>query len=109
MYNFTTTQWIDNGASVVISGRKVDFDFNIYPNPVSNKKLKVVFTNMPPADYNIAVYDSMGRMLRTKEYSIDKKEDIYRIKIKTKNLKPGVYYLRVSNSKGVLEKKFIKQ
>jgi len=109
MYNFTTTQWIDNGASVVISGSKADFDFNIYPNPVGNKKLKVVFTNMPPADYNIAVYDSMGRMLKTKEYSIDKKEDAYRIKIKTKNLKAGIYYLRVSNSKGILEKKFIKQ
>lgn len=109
MYDFSTKQWVGEGASTILNKGKVDFDFKIYPNPLGNKKLKIVFTNMPPNDYNIAIYDSMGRMVKTKDYSIDRDQDTYRIKIKTKNLKVGTYYLRVSNNKGILEKKFIKQ
>ncbi|PLX10897.1 MAG: hypothetical protein C0598_09455 [Marinilabiliales bacterium] len=110
MYNFTTSQWIDNGASLVVSGLNANFDFNIYPNQVvCSKKLKIVFTKIPDGNYNIAVYDSMGRIVKTKDYSVDRKDEDYRLKIKTKNLKSGTYFLRVSNEKGIIEKKFIKQ
>ncbi len=109
MYDFTSGQWTDEEASLINNFEEVSFDFKIVPNPVIKKKVNLYFTQLPANHYDIAVYDSMGRMLATEEYNFKRKETEVKLKIKLGNIRSGVYFVRVSSEKGMVEKKFIKE
>lgn len=109
LYNFTTEQWTDQQPSAVNEIRDFDFDFKITPNPVTKKKVTLVFKNLPANNYEIAIFDSMGRMMKTGKYNFDRKESGAKIKIKLNNFKNGIYFVRVISENGIVEKKFIKQ
>jgi len=109
MFNFNTSQWTFNESSTINEIEDGTFDFKITPNPVTKKKLNLYFERMPANNYDIAVFDSMGRMVATGSYNIKRHEEGVKIKIKLNNANSGVYFVRVSSENGMLEKKFIKQ
>ncbi len=71
---------------------------NIYPNPVTTKLFFEQTSNFEPTNYFI--YNSMGKLVQTgiilSEY------------ISTNDLKPGAYYIALSDSKNLYRLKFIK-
>ena len=109
MYNFTSNQWTDQQISSVTEIRTTGFDFLITPNPVTKKKLTLYFENLPANNYEIAVYDSMGKMMETDKYNFKRNESGVKIKIKLHNFSSGFYFVRVISDKGIVEKKFIKE
>jgi len=109
MYNFTTSQWTNQQASFINETAKSDFDFTISPNPVSKKKLTLYFDKLPANHYEIAIYDSMGNIMKTEKYSFNRSETGVKIKIKLYNFSRGLYFVRVGSDKGMVEKKFIKE
>ena len=109
MFDFTTAQWTNSMASSLSEFSTNGFDFTIAPNPITKKKLKLYFENLPVNNYQIAIYDSMGRMLKTEEYKMKRHEDGVRVSIKLQDLKSGIYFVRVSSEQGMVEKKFIKE
>ena len=109
MYSFTTSKWTDEQTSSIEDYEQDNFDFTIQPNPIKGNKLKLYFEYLPADHYDIAIYDSMGKMLITEKYNFKQKENGLRLKIKLSSLKSGVYFVRVNSNDVLLEKKFIKE
>ena len=109
LFDFTTAQWTDSAPSWLNESGVADFDFTIAPNPVTKKKLKLYFESLPANNYQIAVYDSMGRMMKTEKYKVKRHETGAKVSIKLQDLKSGIYFVRVASEKGMVEKKFIKE
>jgi hypothetical protein len=109
MFDFTTGQWTGVEPSFVNTLESASFDFTISPNPVSGKKVKLHFKSIQANNYQIAIYDSMGRMLKTEKYKMKRHENGTKLSIKLPGLKSGIYFVRVSSEKGMTEKKFIRE
>jgi hypothetical protein len=109
MYNFTTNQWTDQQPSALVEFEEANLDFKIIPNPVKKNKLTLYFESLAANQYDIAIYDSMGRMMTTEKYKVNRHEKGAKIKIKINKFKTGIYFVRVSSESGIAEKKFIKE
>ena len=109
MFDFTTSQWTDSVPTWLTELGEADFNFTIAPNPVSKKKLKIYFASIPANNYQIAIYDSMGRMMKTEKYKVKRHETGAKVSIKLQDFKTGIYFVRVASEKGMVEKKFIKE
>ena len=109
LFDFNTAQWTDSAASASTERGISDFDFVIAPNPVTKKKLKLYFKDLPLNNYQIAIYDSAERMVKTQEYKMKRYEDGVKVLINLQDLKSGIYFVRVNSEKGMIEKKFIKE
>ncbi|MEO8711720.1 MAG: T9SS type A sorting domain-containing protein [Parafilimonas sp.] len=70
---------------------------NIYPNPVSDKKLNVQFSNLVKGKYVIQLNDMEGKTIMQKEVNISgsQTESLY-----VSSISAGMYSLRVINEKG---------
>jgi len=86
-------------ASLEISENETQQDIIIYPNPVDNT-LQIKYSNIKPS--NIYLYSIKGKDL-TKILSYDDKDNT--LKISTKDLSKGVYFLKINN----ITKKIIKK
>ncbi len=73
------------------------FSVKIYPNPVSDKKLNVQFTNIPKGKYLIQLSEIQGKAVMQKEVNIagSQTEDLY-----VASVSAGTYLVRVVNEKG---------
>jgi hypothetical protein len=109
MYSFTTSKWTDKQSSDVKEYSKDNLDFTIVPNPIKGNKLKLYFEYLPANHYDIAIYDSMGKMIKTEGHNFKQEEKTLRLKIKLASLKSGVYFVRVNSNDASLEKKFVKE
>jgi hypothetical protein len=70
---------------------------NIYPNPVSDKKLNIQFNNLVKGKYVIQLNDMEGKTIMQKEVNISgsQTESLY-----VSSISAGMYALRVINEKG---------
>lgn len=69
---------------------------SLYPNPVSNGEVKVVFENHLPGQYKIALTDIQGRMIENSVVNIQYPGEAVTFKIKTNPVK-GVYMIKITN------------
>lgn len=77
----------------------------VYPNVIeSNQELTIVISNNMPEQYNLSIHDMTGKTLLNDVIESDylKKHNINGL-----NLAPGVYFIHLTNQKGVLTQKFI--
>ena len=109
IYNFSTKDWVNYTPEGFLEFNADFCDINIYPNPLKGKKLTVEILNCKKSNYELSVYDSMGRMRSLKKYNFDKGDKKYKLKLNLKKLESGIYYLRIKSGNSITEKKFIKE
>lgn len=81
-----------------IFGHQVEFTYEMYPNPVTNK-LVVSGTN----EMNkIEIYDVSGKVVRSEDVNSNK------VSMNLQDLGSGVYFISIQNEKGTQTAKFIK-
>ncbi len=107
--NFSTAQWTDSITTGIHYGKGEVFDFTLSPNPVSKSKLTVTVPRLPKGSYEVKIYDSAGKLMQIKNYSLGSQKDGLKIKLKVGNLKPSIYFVRIQSGSQAMEKKFIKQ
>jgi hypothetical protein len=78
--------------------------FDVYPNPV-NDKLFVKFNNFDFSIVHIEIFNIFGKNLFTSEQRITATE----IAIDTKSLKPGIYFVRISNQQHSSVERIVKK
>lgn len=69
---------------------------SLYPNPVRNGEVKIVFENHLPGQYKIALTDIQGRMIENSTENIQYPGEAVNFKLKTKPVK-GVYMIKITN------------
>jgi len=94
----TSPIWYTNTTPAGISENSVSFDFNFFPNPVS-QKLSVSTSECD--DYKISVLDISGRTI----YSAEFFEKSFMVDISS--FATGIYYLKLQNSKNSVVKKLV--
>ena len=75
---------------------------HIYPNPASDRFIVEVTTDLP-ANTTLAIFDINGRLIEEREITGSATE------INAAGLKPGVYFLRITNDRAVQVEKLIRQ
>ena len=78
-----------------------NFDFTIAPNP-SNDKLNINVKNQPTEEYNVEVFDLLGKKIYSSSSSL------VQLSVNVNNWQDGIYMVRLSNTKGVETKRFVK-
>lgn len=69
---------------------------SLFPNPVRNGEVKIVFENHLPGQYKIALTDIQGRMIENSTVNIQYPGEAVNFKMKTKPVK-GVYMIKITN------------
>lgn len=108
-YDFNTGKWTGNHVSVVIENGGDSFDFTISPNPVNKSKVKLNVSTIPDGEYQLKLFDSTGRLLQFKKYSIKRSKGSLFISLKTYKLTPGLYSISLIKGDKAVSKQFIKQ
>lgn len=108
-YDFNSGLWTDGNPSMISDVISEKFDFTLSPNPVSKNKLTIDINKLPVGDYQIEVYDTLGKLIKVNSYKVSIKDGANRIKIKVGDYKPGTYFVRMISGNQVVEKKFIKK
>lgn len=107
-YNFNSGSWTNGSPSETDENKVSVFDFNISPNPIKKGKLTIDISDLPTGEYQLEVYDTMGREINTGNYTMTKKSGKTKIKLKVSELKPGIYFIRLISGGKIIEKRFIK-
>lgn len=94
--SITLDGYITVGTSDVRE-EQVFTDWNLYPNPVQNDMLTVVFNNKITDRYKIQITDNSGRIVKI-VYDDKIKSGDNRLTFNTYNLINGQYYLNFSNN-----------
>jgi len=107
-YGFNSGNWIGGSPSSVQDIAKEKFDFTLSPNPVSKGKLNIGITNLPVGWYQLEIYDTMGNVVELSKYTMSKKSDKTRVKVKVGSYPAGIYFVRLTSGDQMVERKFIK-
>ena len=107
-YVFNSGNWTNNSPTLIAEVSSSKFDFILSPVPVKKSKLTVSIVSLPKGEYQLEIYDTMGKLMITNKYKVSKKDGTTKVKLKVGNFKPGVYFVRLSSGSQVVEKKFIK-
>ena len=93
-------------VSVPYSEQNLDFDFQVYPNPVTaslNIKLRLVQS----AALQVELLDPLGRAVATSQHQLSSGANTLTLDLR--DLKQGMYFLRISGANGSQTKQVIKQ
>jgi len=107
-FDFNSGRWTDSSPSAINEVDVDKFDFSLSPNPVNKSKLTIKITSLPVGEYQIEIYDTLGKLIKVNSYKVSRKEGATKFKIKVGNYKPGTYFVRMRSGNHVVEKKFIK-
>jgi hypothetical protein len=89
------------GISRLIKSDVTKCDFNIYPNPVS-EKLRIVFSPQQKIENEIEIYNALGALVKT--FLTDQ----FNVFIDMRDLEKGMYFIKVKQHSNQI-KKFIKE
>ena len=107
-FDFNSGRWTDSSPSAINEVDVDKFDFSLSPNPVNKSKLTIKITSLPVGEYQIEIYDTLGKLIKVNSYKVSRKEGATKFKIKVGNYKPGTYFVRMRSGNHLVEKKFIK-
>ena len=82
---------------------KEDIELNIYPNPVENNTIHVKFDAKQQADFHVAIYDAVGKLIYQETINAEKGPNDHAIELPS--VAAGMYQLEVKNDNvGVITK-----
>ena len=83
------------------------FEFNIYPNPVTNKAT-LEFTLNKSSIAGVLIYDELGRIVK-KMKKVEFKQGSNSIQLDVEDLKTGIYFVSLNIDGEVISKQIVKQ
>jgi hypothetical protein len=83
-----------------------DLNFNVYPNPFTNK-IRVRF-NAPQGDYSIRLLNALGQVVKAFSNQNIKSDSTGELLIDMEDIKSGVYYIRLESGENNIVRKLIK-
>jgi hypothetical protein len=83
------------------------FEFNIYPNPVTNKAT-LEFTLNKSSIAGVLIYDELGRIVR-KMKKIEFQQGSNSIQLDVEDLKTGIYFVSLNIDGELISKQIVKQ
>ena len=69
----------------------------VYPNPVTDGLVKLVFNNQPAGKYNVQVLDMNGKMMMSQDVTINSKSQVQEIKLPA-SIAKGNYLVKVTGA-----------
>lgn len=85
-------------TSTGITNTELDKNYNVYPNPSNGN---VFIESVQNNNFNIKVYDALGKLVETNQTNADK----YYLN----NLEKGIYLVQIMSEEGIVNKKIIVQ
>jgi len=91
------TIWLATNPLSTENNKLNNFNFSVVPNPIQNKELKINYTLTENEPITVAVFDALGRTIKTETYSYS--EIGFNSKtISLDNLNAGVYFCKIFNT-----------
>ncbi|TMI62808.1 MAG: T9SS type A sorting domain-containing protein [Bacteroidetes bacterium] len=76
---------------------------SVFPNPVTNKRARISFDDVPAGKYSVQVIDLGGKLVTNQQVNVQAKGQLSEIKLPA-SITPGTYLVNVSNEGGKLSK-----
>ncbi len=108
-YDFRTKVWTAPESRLAGGEQAADFGFLILPATEKENRIELVFDSMPVGQFQLELYDAQGNPVRLKKYKMLRKEGRGRIRLKVRQLEPGIYVLRLVSGNRFVEHKFVKE
>jgi len=67
----------------------------VFPNPVTNRLVKISFANQPAGRYNVELIDITGKLIQSKEVNINNSQQVEEVRI-PRSVSGGNYVLKVT-------------
>jgi hypothetical protein len=91
------TIWLATNPLSTENNKLNNFNFSIVPNPIKNKELKINYTLTENEPITVAVFDALGRAIKTETYS-NSEIGFNSKSISLDNLNAGVYFCKIFNT-----------
>lgn len=98
-------RWAGDPLSGLLSGKPLDAELSIFPNPTTDF-VSVHVKTPQPTDFLLLVNDAQGRLVERREIS---KTDLVATEIDFTGLAEGVYLVTVSAREGCISSQIVKQ
>jgi hypothetical protein len=72
----------------------------VYPNPVENKTINLLFENMPIGDYQFKLYNNQGQLVEQFAKTLQNNSSTIKL-VSVKDLPPGTYRMDIISSDGI--------
>jgi Secretion system C-terminal sorting domain len=76
---------------------------SVFPNPVTNKRARISFDDIPAGKYSVQVIDLGGKLVSNQQVNVQTKGQISEIKLPA-SITAGTYLVNVSNEAGKISK-----
>ena len=73
-----------------------DNAISVFPNPVTNSRVKVSFDNIPAGKYQVQVLDLAGKLVSNQQVNVETKGQVTELRL-PRSLTAGTYLVKVSN------------
>ena len=73
-----------------------DHAISVFPNPVTNSRVKVSFDNIPAGKYQVQVVDLAGKLVSNQQVNVATKGQVTELRL-PRSLTAGTYLVKVSN------------
>ena len=83
---------------VAVSGTQTPGKISVYPNPVVNKTIEVIFSNIAPGNFALQLQNSNGQIIREENLAVDGNN--FRRSIKVPLIPAGYYNLLIISEDG---------
>ena len=94
------------GMSAISAFERFIDDITVYPNPVADL-LKISFKSNRKSLAEISFFNNIGKQVYTQESVIERGNNTVSIDIRSKNIDPGIYFIRYTAEKEVFTRKLI--
>jgi len=74
-------------------------NITVYPNPVTDRLVKLSFSNQPTGKYNVQILDLSGRMISSSDVVVSGKIQVMEIRLPA-SIAKGNYFIKVSGEDG---------
>jgi photosystem II stability/assembly factor-like uncharacterized protein len=91
--------------SGILSGKALEADISLSPNPASDM-VRVSVETPQPADFLLLVHDANGRLMKRQ---VIQKADSWNVTLDVRSLPKGLYTLTISTKEGMLSRQLVKQ
>ena len=91
------TIWLATNPLSIENNKLNNFNFSVVPNPIQNKELKINYTLTENEPITVAVFDALGRTIKTETYS-NSEIGFNSKSISLDNLNAGVYFCKIFNT-----------
>jgi hypothetical protein len=89
------------GTMVGVDELEKDVNFNIYPNPVSNRNATISFSNESTLNVEVAVFNLLGSEVYSMESGIYQPGN-HEIRMDVSDLQAGTYFVTLKSDKELL-------